>query len=234
MSKGKLIITGADGALGSVVSKKLLEEGWSLYSNALHQRSADRLQELFPEYMNKQLYASIGDLSNNDAVENLIHAAGEIRGLVHLAGGYAGGNSILHDDSSSFESMWRLNTLPTFLLLRSVFPVLKQYGGGSIVTIGAKPAIRPMAGNIAYAASKSSVVTMTLAVAEEGKPFHVRANVIVPATLQTPNNLSWADAEMFQKFTPLDHVAGNIAFLMDDASAGVSGTVIPMYNQLPW
>lgn len=111
-------------------------------------------------------------------------------------------------------------------------PSLKALGKGSIVTIGAKPALHPVAANAVYTASKSAVIALTMAAAEEGRPFNVRANCIIPAALQTPGNLSWASKEQFETFTPLQDIADTILFLMSDEGRGITGTTIPMYHKI--
>ena len=112
--------------------------------------------------------------------------------------------------------------------------LLKASRSGSIITIGAKPVLHQMKGNALYTASKSAVVAMTLSAAEECRPSDIRVNCILPATLQTKNNLSWASEEQFKQFTPLADVASTISFLLSEAGKGITGLTIPMYNKMEW
>ncbi len=227
-----LIITGADGALGRIVAKQLLADGWTLYASLFDTSSETKLQELFPDEIHKTIFGRITDLAVEEQVKSFIGEAQEICGLVHLAGGYREGKSIAHYSSEDYLFLMDLNAKPTFLLLKEIVPLLKKRNGGSIVTIGAKPVIHQAKGNALYTASKSAVVAMTLSVAEECRENHVRANCILPATLQTPNNLSWATDAQFKKFTPLQDVADTISFLMSDKGKGITGMTIPMYNEI--
>lgn len=227
-----LIITGADGALGRVVTRRLLDEGWTLYASLFDTASEAKLGDLFPDAINKSIFGTITNLADHEQVKSFIHKSGEISGLVHLAGGYKEGKSIADYSLEDFNFLMDLNTKPTFLLLKEIVPLLKKNNGGSIVTVAAKPVIHPASGNAIYTASKSAVLAMTLSVAEECRESHVRANCILPATLQTPNNLSWAKEEQFKKFTPLEDVAETIAFLMSEKSKGITGTLFPMYNEI--
>jgi len=232
MSNRSLLITGADGALGRVVAQQLLNDGWTLYASAQNEKSKETLEGLFPDAINKTLFATIADLASDADVKKFVTDALNVAGLVHLAGGYKGGNSIADFTAEDLDFLVDLNVKPTFLLLKEVVPLLKEQKTGSIVTIGAKPVIHPTKGNAPYTASKSAVVALTLSVAEECREFHVRANVILPASLQTPNNLSWATEEQFKKFTPLQDVADTISFLMSDKGRGITGTLIPMYHEI--
>ena len=227
-----LIITGADGALGRVVAKQLLADGWTLFASLFDSSSEIKLKELFPDEINKTLFGTITNLSDHKQVKSFIGGAKEIQGLVHLAGGYKEGKSIADYSVEDYLFLMDLNAKPAFLLLKEIVPILKQNNGGSIVTVGAKPVVHQVKGNALYTASKSVVVALTLSVAEECREHHVRANCILPATLQTPNNLSWATEEQFKKFTPLQDVADTISFLMSDKGKGITGTTIPMYNEI--
>ncbi|MFN0276054.1 MAG: SDR family NAD(P)-dependent oxidoreductase [Chitinophagales bacterium] len=231
MENKSLIITGADGALGRVVVEKLLAEGWRLHASVVSEKNEAKLKELFPSEIDKTIFPVLADLSDENAVKKIVLAAKDVFGLVHIAGGYKEGKSIADYTLPDFDFLMQLNVKPTFLLLKEIVPLLKIKNGGAIVTIGAKSAIHPMKGNAVYAASKSAVVAMTLNVAEECREFNIRANTILPDTLQTPNNLSWATEEQFKKFTPLADIADLISFLVSEKGKGVTGMMLPMFGK---
>lgn len=233
MSNQTLLITGADGGLGITVTETLLAAGFSLLAATRDEQASERLANAFPSHMHRSLQAVPADLSIEADVLRFMETANGVSGLVHLAGGYTPGDRISDYSVADFDHLFALNTKPTFLLLKHVMPLFKQNGSGSIVTIGAKPALHPVSGNAVYTASKSAVIALTLSAAEEGRKHGVRANCIVPAALQTPGNLSWASKEQFDTFTPLQDVADTIAWLMSDAGKGITGTVIPMYHKMP-
>lgn len=231
MNKKTIILTGADGGLGRTVTAFLLQKGYHIIASAFHVKSEAILGDLFPKQIGKELVIMVCDLTSEEDVKRLIGDDSSIYGLVHLAGGYAPGNSVADYELDDYTKLMNLNVLPTFLLLKTIFPVLKKNGGGAIVTIGAKPALVQAKGNSVYAASKSALITLTLSTAEEGRAFSITANSIAPETLQTPNNLSWASEAQFKNFTPTSEVAEVIAFLLSDAGKTVNGMVIPMYNK---
>lgn len=232
MAKDTIIITGADGGLGSSVTSALLKAGYMLRASAMHEESVERLKSSYPEHYGNALTAVIADLGTEEGVKALLEGIPQPSGLVHLAGGYKPGNAVSDYSNDDFSFLMNLNARPTFLLLKHLMPSLKALGKGSIVTIGAKPALHPVAANAVYTASKSAVIALTMAAAEEGRPFNVRANCIIPAALQTPGNLSWASKEQFETFTPLQDIADTILFLMSDEGRGITGTTIPMYHKI--
>lgn len=235
MEAKTLLITGADGALGKTVTARLLSDGWTLHAAVLNEKSRDTLIQFFPQQINKTLFPVIADLAKEADVKQWIEGIkSTIFGLVHLAGGYKGASSISEASLADYNFLMDLNVKPTFLLLKEIVPLLKAAGTGSIVTIGAKPVLHQLKGNTLYTASKAALVAITLSVAEECRKYNVRANVILPATLQTPNNLSWATEEQYKTFTPTEDVADTIAFLMSDKAKGITGVNIPMYNKIEW
>lgn len=234
MKNKSILLTGADGALGSDVTRKLLNGGWRIYATLRNEQSRIKLFALFPDEINRTLIPIIADLSNPIEVKEIFKSVQDLFGLVHLAGGYKSGIAIDAYEDADFDALMHLNAKPAFLLLKEIVPMFKAQNEGSIVTIAAKPVLHQTKENVLYTASKSALLAITLSVAEDCRPFQVRANCIVPAVLQTKNNLSWADASLFKKFTPLEDISNFISFLMEDASKGITGNAIPMYHEMEW
>src|SRR5699024_7039057 len=132
-----------------------------------------------------------------------------------------------------FQSLLSLNAISAFLLLRRVLPVMKKQKKGSIVMIGAKPALYPMGKNAAYAASKAALINLMQSAAEEGRPQNVRANVIVPAVIDTPENRKWVNEHsQTEKWTAPYDIARTISWLISEKGESITGTIIPMLNKM--
>jgi NAD(P)-dependent dehydrogenase (short-subunit alcohol dehydrogenase family) len=102
--------------------------------------------------------------------------------------------------------------------------VLGQSGGGSVVCVSTRTALRPSRGMAGYAASKSALLTFAQIVALEGKDDGVRCNTIVPTLIATPANR----AAGIEGGTDPAEVARVICWLCDDASGAVTGAEIPV------
>ena len=124
-----------------------------------------------------------------------------------------------------------MNTVLLFSCFVLSYLALKK-GGGSIVTISAKAALQPDVAATLHTQPTKLLLNLTLQAAREGRKENVRANVIVPGVIDTPANRSWGSADQIAKWTTPEDIASCICWLMSDASAGVNGTVIPMYGQL--
>lgn len=227
----KVIVTGADGGLGIPVVTRLLADGWNVFAFLHNDMKADAMRKRFAGAADKQLLFLTGDVTDMNDVETAIKTVGTPDSLVHLAGGFRGAATFADHDSNAFDQMFDLNVRSTFLLIRTVLPLMKEQDSGSIVTIGAKTALHVIASDAAYAASKAALISLTLTAAEEGRQHHVRANVIAPAVIRTEENAKWASsAKELDKWTKPEDIAQTISWLISDAGAAITGTVIPMYH----
>lgn len=202
----KILLTGARGELGSVVHSVLLEKGADVVA-------ADR---------------DSVDLTNHEECQRYISAhCGHITGVVHLVGGIRAGEPIATTPAEDADVMMQLNYTTTFNVLRAAMPVLIANGGGSIVTIGARAVLHPVARRAAYAAAKAAVVSLTLSAAEEGRVHGVRANCIIPDVIRTSANLTWGTPEEIATWVRPEEIASVIAELLQ-VECAITGTVIPM------
>ena len=76
-----------------------------------------------------------------------------------------------------------------YYTVRAAWPHLKRTGGGSVLNVGSIAAIRGvefMAQN-AHSTAKGGVIALTLQLVVEGGPHGIRANVVSPGLVETPN-----------------------------------------------
>jgi len=124
-----------------------------------------------------------------------------------------------------------------YYTVRAAWPHLKATGGGSVLNVGSIAAIRGvefMAQN-AHSTAKGGVVALILQLVVEGGPHGIRANVISPGLIETPNTAPMlADPpERMRKVVldriPLgrhgqpDDIVSAAVFLSSDEAAWISG-----------
>lgn len=229
----RILLSGAHGGLGQVVLKHLMDRGWPVMALAGSKAGFEALKSGYPDLLGQQLRVLQADITREDEMKKILDSGAEFGGLVHLAGGFRGAKSIGDSTTADLDFLEGLHIRATFWLLKLLVPLFKQNREGVILTIGAKPALHPMGENALYAASKAAEIALTLAVAEEGRPYHIRANCIVPAIIRTPENEKWARDGEAEKWTPPSSIAELIGFLLSEQGKGISGAVIPMYQDLP-
>jgi NAD(P)-dependent dehydrogenase (short-subunit alcohol dehydrogenase family) len=152
---------------------------------------------------------------------------------------------------TSFED-WRrvlsVNLDGVFLTLRSGFRLLKKAGrGGSAVVVASVAAVKAEPGTSAYSASKAGAAHLVRVAAKEGARDKIRVNGVLPGGVETP---MWTQMPMFQelvratgseraaldqvatamtpngRFASADEIAALISFLLSDAAANMTGSLV--------
>jgi len=231
-----ILVTGATGSLGRVVVKRLLEAGEIV---AAVYRDEARLRDL-TAYAGGGRDALQGfradvtiETSVREMVEAVVRRHGRIDALLNLAGGYRGRADISSTKEEDWDDLMRINLKSAFLCSKAVLPVMMTAESGRIVCVAARPAVekKGRAKSGAYAVSKAGVVTLTEAIAEEGRKFNITANCLLPGTIDTPENRAQMPGADFSKWTRPGEIASVLLFLVSDGAAVVNGASIPVYGQ---
>lgn len=216
-SSGAILVTGGMGALGRAVAAHLRDEGRRVVTLDRQGSGAD---------------AEV-DLLDPAAVGAAVAAAAPVFGAVLVAGGWAGGATLHAAPADDYRKMLALNLDTVHHTLRALLPRLVAQGGGSVVVIGSRAAVRPesSAGAAAYAASKAAAVALAEAAAAEVRDHGVRINAVLPSTIDTPaNRAAMPDVDPSRWVAP-SSLARVIAFLLSDGARDVSGAAIPVYGR---
>jgi NAD(P)-dependent dehydrogenase (short-subunit alcohol dehydrogenase family) len=225
--QGKVVlITGANGGLGTYVTQAFLDAGATVVGT-----SRKILQSSFN---NPNFIALPAEISTREGakalVDQIVARCGKLDILAHTVGGFAGGQSIADTDDASFQRMLDLNLNCVFHILRAAVPLLRQSGTGRIIAVGSRAALEPGAGVGAYSASKAAMVSLIRTVALENKDVRLTANVILPGTIDTPANRKAMPNADVSKWVQPATIAGMITWLAGDAGKDVNGAVIPVYG----
>ncbi|MBT8491731.1 MAG: SDR family NAD(P)-dependent oxidoreductase, partial [Deltaproteobacteria bacterium] len=138
-----VVVTGGTGALGRAVVAELISRGADCFVPMLENQIPPHLSDL-----GERVHAVGGvDLTRDDEVRRFFDQLPVLRGSVHVAGGFAM-KPALDISADELERMLRLNLVSAFLCSREA--ARKMPAGGSIVNVGARPAIEPVAGMSHY------------------------------------------------------------------------------------
>jgi len=225
--KGKVVlVTGANGGLGTSVTQAFLDAGATVIGTA-----PKILQSAFD---NANFTPLPADLSRQEtaksAVDQVIARFGKLDVLAHTVGGFAGGQSIAEMDDATFQRMIDINLNTTFHIVRAAIPPLLKTGDGRITAIASRAAVDPGPNVGAYSASKAAMVSLIRTVAAENKDAGLRANVILPGTMDTPANRKFMPDADFSKWVQPSSVASLMVWLASAAGRDVNGAVIPVYG----
>src|SRR6266849_8316552 len=224
MKNKVVLITGAKGGLGSFVTQRFLARGATVVGTS---RSISR--EDFPE---ANFVALPVDFTKAGAVragvESIASRFGRLDVLVHVVGGFAGGQTVAETDDATWERMRELNLTSAFYVLRAAIPHLRKSGKGRIIAIGSLAAVEPHAGLGAYVTFKAALTMLVRTVARENKDAGLTANVVLPGTMDTPTNRKSMPGADFSKWVQPGDVADLVLWLADERAAHITGTAIPV------
>jgi NAD(P)-dependent dehydrogenase (short-subunit alcohol dehydrogenase family) len=204
-----VLITGASGGLGTSVCKTFQDAGWTVTGVAL----------AWPAPQSFRTIAA--DLTTAEGCEAAVAEAGPIDALVHLLGGFAGGQSIAETSDQTWDSMMNLNLRAAFFSMRAAL----KAGAGRIVAVGARPAVEPLKNFAAYSVSKAGLVALVNNIAAEG----VTANAVLPSVIDTPGNRKSMPNADFSKWVAPEKIAQAILWLASQDE--ISGAAIPIYGR---
>ena len=186
--------------------------------------------------------AHVGDVAEEGFWSGL-----PLEGLDHAVvnAGVAGAGTIAELALAEWRRILSVNLDGAFLTLRAAMRAMAGRGGSIVVTASAS-GLKAEPGVAAYGASKAGLIQLARVAAKEGAADRIRVNAIAPGGVETP---VWdtvpmfaeraaaigrdaAFAELAAMATPLgryataDEIAGQIAFLLSDACATVTGSVL--------
>lgn len=231
------LVTGAASGIGKAVAQRLADAGAARL--ILVDRDAAALDAL----------AIAGDVVRvaGDVADAALWNAVDLTGLDHAVvnAGVAGAGPIASLDFAEWRRILSVNLDGGFLTLRAAMRAMARRGGSIVLTASAA-GIKAEPGVAAYGCSKAALIHLAKVAAKEGAADGIRVNAIAPAGVETP---VWdavpmfadraaeigrdaAFAEMAAMATPLgryakaEEVAAQIAFLLSDQGALITGTTL--------
>lgn len=234
------VVTGAAQGIGASIASQLVRDGYDL---AVLDIDGDRLEERSRalEALSRSVRIESfkcdvrSESSVNDAIALVLKKFGTIDVLVANAG-VARPKRFLELTVDEWDDVFAVNTRGVFLCARAVAPSMIAKRRGRIIIASSFAAIIPSVGSLAYAASKSAVVSMTRVLAAELGPFDVTVNSYAPGMI--PSNMSGIDSlprerkeEMLdtlclREWGRGEDIASLVSFLASDAARYITGSHI--------
>jgi NAD(P)-dependent dehydrogenase (short-subunit alcohol dehydrogenase family) len=224
----KIVVTGAFGALGGVVSAAVKSAGAQVA--CIDFAPAAKA----PSAVSGCVLIGGVDLGSPTAAATALQSAasqlGELNGLVNIAGGFRW-EKIADGDIATWDFMFNVNVRTAVNAIRAALPLLAA-PNARIVNIGAAGAIKAAAGVGSYAGSKAGVAKLTESLADELKDSGVTVNAVLPSIVDTPANRADMPTAEFDRWVKPEQVADLIVFLLSDRSSAITGALIPITGRV--
>jgi NAD(P)-dependent dehydrogenase (short-subunit alcohol dehydrogenase family) len=225
-------IAGASGGLGPSVAKRLAADGATI---AGIDRSEEHLQSLRDELdiPDDRFDGRVVDLLVDGAAGNwadgLRERFGRVDALLHLVGGWRGGQPLTEAPLEDYEWLHDLLVRTVQHTTRAFYDLLAGSEHGRFVLVSSSQAQNPSGTNASYAAAKAAAESWTLALADSFKDTAATANIIVVNAILTPKMREENPGNDYPTFTSAEQIADAIAFTLSDGAARMNGKRLSLH-----
>jgi 3-oxoacyl-[acyl-carrier protein] reductase len=238
------VVTGAAGAMGYEISRRLHADGMTVVMLDKDPRVAQRASELGKTGPSTRAFQI--DLAALEQVEDVVRDVlvefGRCDALINNAGinlDHPDGSKFFTEDitNEGWDLMLNVNLRAPFVLCRGFIPGMKERRWGRIVNIASRAGrTYSLASNSHYSASKAGLIGMTRMIAGECGSFSITANCVAPGRVASPlaDRQSEALVSEAMKAIPLARVgtpleiAETVGFLCSPGAAYITGATVDM------
>ena len=204
---------------------------------ALSDVDAGRLDSLVEELAlaDDRCDARVADLLGDDGAREWANALEERFGrtdaLLHLVGGWRGGEPLAQAPLSDYEWLHDLLVRTVQHATRAFYEALRESPHGRFVLVSSSQAQTPSGTNAAYGAAKAAAESWTLALADQFRADEsvATANILVVNAILTPQMREANPDKAYRTFTSAEEIADAIAFLCSDSAAKMNGKRLSLY-----
>uniref|UniRef100_A0A832DFL4 Dihydropteridine reductase n=1 Tax=Ignavibacterium album TaxID=591197 RepID=A0A832DFL4_9BACT len=198
-----LLIFGANGELGSGVSKVLIQKDYDeiylfdfKFDNTFHS-----------DKVNQVLVSDLSDEINvQKAFDNIKVESNSEYFLFSTIGGFFGGKKIWETSIDDLMKMFKMNLITNFNIAKKFSSLVEKSKGGAIIFTSAYTANHPEENKFAYGMSKSALSYLVKSLSIEGELIKLSSLAIAPFILDTKANREWMSNADFSKWIKPEEV----------------------------
>lgn len=230
-----VLITAAAKNTGLGIARRFLGEGWAVHITSRNRCEIEKAGELLRrEYPEREIFTDTLDLTQPDdirrAFANLRSCCPRLNAFVQNAANLGMGQSMFEVTPEDFDAVLLTNVRGTFFACREAASLMRETGGGSIVTLGSITYRCCVRNRVTYITSKGAIAAMTRAMALDCSPYGIRVNCVLPGMISTDrwDRYPEAEKEKRRSIYPLREsnfadVAQAVYFLASEQSANITG-----------
>jgi short-subunit dehydrogenase len=242
-----VLLTGASGAIGSEVARRLAANGAQLVVSGRRESRLTSLADQIEAAGGVRPAALVADLGRrgaaSDLAERALAAVGEVDVLVNNAGASLQSLTWVAGDGDEAREVLETNFWAPFALAGALAPRMLEGGGGAIVNIGSMARVSPFPHLGHYAASRSALSQATEVMRMELGPRGIRVVEVALGPVDTPGsheNRRVSGADRWLDGRPgLGEIAAAAAAIVRAVSGDVEGMVfyprvLRWAHRFPW
>ncbi len=239
-----VVVTAAAGTgIGSAVARKAIEEGATVLISDFHERRLGETADRLAEETGTRPGTQVCNVTSEDDVQGLVHAAVERLGGIDVMinnAGLGGSAAIVDMTDEQWSTVLDVTLTGTFRCTRAVLRHMTERGRGVIVNNASVLGWRAQAEQAHYAAAKAGVMALTRCAAIEAAPHGIRVNAVAPSLAMHPFLAKVTTDELLAELTEREafgryaepwEIANVMVFLASDYSSYLTGEVVSASSQ---
>jgi NAD(P)-dependent dehydrogenase (short-subunit alcohol dehydrogenase family) len=165
-----------------------------------------------------------------DAVAAVVDRFGKVEILVHLVGGYHGGEPVIQTRDAEVGAMLAQHLWTTLNMVRAVVPHMAAGGWGRILAVSSPMASAPTKGVAPYAIGKAAQEALLATLAREVAGTGTTVNVVLVRTIDVEHQRDTEPSPKNASWTTPEEISATIRHLLSDDAAPINGAKIPLYG----
>ena len=228
------IVTGASGNMGQAVVKKFIAEGYKVIGTIIPNDPVDMdpiAIGLPAESFEKVVVDLMNEEDSEKFITSIISKYRSVDAAVLTVGGFAVG-TIAETKTIDITKQYKLNFETAYNAARPIFIQMLKQTRGRIFIIGSRPGLdaRHSRGMVAYGLGQSLIFRLAELMNDEAKGTDVITSVVIPSTIDTPQNRkAMPDADPAKWVKP-EAIADIIHFYCTDTASVLREPLIKVYN----
>lgn len=229
-----ILVTGSSSGIGQQIALNCGSDGAKV---CISGRDQERLQAVYASLPSNGHLQWVGDLADFEQLDELVDALFPLDGLV-LNAGMVKTQPVQFIKTEDLGRIFDVNIKSSIVLIQKLLKKKKLKKGSSIVFISSISTQKATVGNAMYNATKGAVNSYARSLALELAPKRIRVNVVLPGFVPTNilNDGQLSDEELARheknypigRFGTPEDIALLVQYLLSDASAWMTGSLIPI------
>jgi 3-hydroxybutyrate dehydrogenase len=182
------VVTGAASGIGQEIARSFAREGARVAIVDINTEGAQRTAAQIMEEGGEAMAVSL-DVTHESQVEEGIAQVAAAYERIDVLVSNAGIQIVAPLEQLTFsdwKSLLAIHLDGAFLMTRAVLPFMYKQRGGSVIYMGSVHSKEASVLKAPYVTAKHGLIGLARAVAKEGAPYGVRANVVCPGFVRTP------------------------------------------------